>query len=52
MLNQWIKKSGPELVGFIGGVTGDGGQAVISECAEICAIGIKTDSCRCKDSVR
>jgi RHS repeat-associated protein len=46
-LSDLIEKHGKEVIGLIGGITGDAGQAAIAECAELCAKGIKSDSC-CK----
>jgi formate-dependent nitrite reductase cytochrome c552 subunit len=46
-LSDWTKGH-PELVGVIGGVTSDGAAAAVSDCAELCAKGIKTGRCGCK----
>jgi hypothetical protein len=44
-LNDWIKKMGAGAAGAINAVTNDGGEAVISECAELCEKGISSGSC-------
>jgi RHS repeat-associated protein len=46
-LSEWTKGH-PELVGVIGGVTSDGAAAAVSDCAELCAKGIKKGSCGCQ----
>jgi hypothetical protein len=45
-LNEWAKGH-PELLGVLGGITSDGAAAAVSDCAELCAKGIKTGSCGC-----
>jgi len=47
ILNDWVKQQGTGVIAAISSITGDGGQAVVSECAELCEKGIKTGSC-CK----
>ncbi len=51
ILSEWVRKQGPEIIGLIGGITGDGGQKAISDCAELCAKGIKAGSC-CKGEAK
>jgi RHS repeat-associated protein len=47
-LSEWVKGH-PELMGVIGGVTSDGAAAAVSDCAELCAKGIKkAGSCGCQ----
>ena len=48
LLNEWIKKQGKEVIAAISAITADGGNAVVSECAEICAKKIKEGGC-CKN---
>jgi RHS repeat-associated protein len=48
-LDKLIKAQGKAIIFAIGGIAGDGGQAAISECAELCGKGIKAGSC-CKGS--
>jgi len=46
-LSEWVKKH-PEIIGAIGGITSDGAQAAVSDCAELCAKGIKhAGACGC-----
>jgi hypothetical protein len=45
ILNDWMKRAGAVGTGAVSGITGDGGQAVISECADLCEKGIKSSSC-------
>lgn len=45
-LAKWVKAQGPEVIGLIGGITGDGGAGVVSECAELCEKGIKVGCCK------
>ena len=42
---QWVREQGPAVIAALGGITGDGGQGAISECAELCGAGIKASSC-------
>jgi hypothetical protein len=48
LLNKWAKDD-PAILALIGSVAGDGGQAAVSDCAELCGKGIKTGTCGCKD---
>ncbi len=45
ILSDWIKKMGAGAIGVVNAITADGGQAVVSECAELCEKGISTGSC-------
>jgi RHS repeat-associated protein len=45
-LNDWAKGH-PELLGTLGGITSDGAAAAVSDCAELCAKGIKAGACGC-----
>jgi RHS repeat-associated protein len=45
ILNDWVKKMGTGAMGAINGITGDGGEGVVSDCAELCEKGISSGSC-------
>ncbi len=45
ILNDWLKKMGAGAMGAINGITGDGGEGVVSDCAELCEKGISSGSC-------
>ena len=47
LLNSWIEKQGTAGIGIINSITHDGGQGIISDCADLCENGIKSPSC-CK----
>jgi len=49
ILNGWVNKQGPGVIAGLSILTADGGAAAVSECAELCAKGIKTGKC-CKGS--
>jgi hypothetical protein len=42
---KWVKAEGPDVIAALSGITGDGGEGAISECAELCGKGIKASSC-------
>jgi RHS repeat-associated protein len=44
-MSDWIKKMGAGAAGALNAVTNDGGEGVISECAELCEKGISSGSC-------
>jgi hypothetical protein len=45
LLNDWLKKMGAGAMGAINGITGDGGEGVVSDCAELCEKGISSGGC-------
>ena len=45
ILDAWIKKMGAGAIGVVNGINADGGQGVVSECAELCEKGISAGAC-------